>query len=379
MRRYRVSPRLFRRIADGVAAYDDWFQEKPNAAGCMGCHPYQKCLAAVKMLATGCSAESLDGEFRMSATLIMSSFKRFVRAVVQLFAEEFLRVPNRDDITQLLHESEERGFPGMIGSIDCMHWVWDKCPTAWHGEHTGHVHKPTIILEAVASQNLRIWHAFFGLPGSLNDINVLHRSPVFDGLASGTAAPVNFDVNGHSYDMGYYLADGIYPDWATLVKGVSAPVTAKQQLFTLKQAAYRKDVERAFGVLQAKFAVIRYPARLHHTSSLKATMKCAVIIHNMAVEDERGLPRPHIQDFENGCPPALLPNNVPRVAELIAMHTKVENKEVHYRLQNDLLEHVWRKFGHTGGTLLPFIPPAILFSPHVLLLVSGAGGPEQVP
>jgi len=42
--------------------------------------------------------------------------------------------------------------------------------------YTGHCCEPTIILEAVASQELWIWHVFFGMPGSLNDINVLDRS-----------------------------------------------------------------------------------------------------------------------------------------------------------------------------------------------------------
>jgi len=37
--------------------------------------------------------------------------------------------------------------------------------------YTGHCREPTIILEAVASQDLWIWHAFFGMPRSLNDIN----------------------------------------------------------------------------------------------------------------------------------------------------------------------------------------------------------------
>jgi len=350
--RYRISPRLFKRIADAVTAYDDFFKQKRNSAGKKGCHPYQKCLAAIKMLATGCSADSLDREFRMSAALIMKSLTLFIRAVVHLFKDEYLRHPTAQEIQELLQEAEKRGFPGMIGSIDCMHWVWDKCPVAWHGEHKGHFHKPTIILEAVASYNLRFWHCFFGLPGSLNDINVLNRSPVFDDLASGNAPQYNFNVNGHSYDMGYYLADGIYPDWATLVKGVAAPVTEKQQLFTMKQSAYRKDVERAFGVLQAKFAVVRGPAKMHHVKNLDYTMRCCVIIHNMAVEDEHGLPRPRIEDFENGRKLPLLPKNVPRIEELIANHKKIENKEVHYRLQNDLMEHVWSRFGHTRGNLM---------------------------
>ena len=91
-----------------------------------------------------------------------------------------------------------------------MQWEWKNCPTAWQGQYTGHVHKPTIILEALASQDLWIWHAFFGLPGSHNDINVLHRSHLFGKLAEGEAPPINYTINGHSYSMGHYLADGIY-------------------------------------------------------------------------------------------------------------------------------------------------------------------------
>ena len=41
---------------------------------------------------------------------------------------------------------------------------------------------PTIFLESVAWSDLRIWHAFFGIAGSDNDINVLDRSPVFDSV-----------------------------------------------------------------------------------------------------------------------------------------------------------------------------------------------------
>jgi hypothetical protein len=43
-----------------------------------------------------------------------------------------------------------------------------------------------------------------------NDINVLHRSHLFDRLAQGDTL-VKYTLNGHNYDMGYYLADEIYP------------------------------------------------------------------------------------------------------------------------------------------------------------------------
>jgi hypothetical protein len=122
--------------------------------------------------------------------------------------------------------------------------------------YTGHFHEPTIILEAVASRNLWIWHAFFGLPGSHNDINVLHRSPLFAKLAEGQASEVCFNINGHNYNMGYYLADGIYPSCATFVKTIPEPQGNKKKYFAKAQESVRKDVERAFGVLQSSFAIV---------------------------------------------------------------------------------------------------------------------------
>ncbi|KAI5322062.1 hypothetical protein L3X38_031134 [Prunus dulcis] len=68
----------------------------------------------------------------------------------------------------------------MIGSIDCMHWQWKNCPTAWQGEYGNRKGQKSIILEAVASFDTWVWRAFFRVAGSQNDLNVLGQSPVFD-------------------------------------------------------------------------------------------------------------------------------------------------------------------------------------------------------
>ncbi|XP_028076045.1 uncharacterized protein LOC114278231 [Camellia sinensis] len=147
--------------------------------------------------------------------------------------------------------------------------------------------KPTIILEAVASYDLWIWHAFFRMPDSHNDLNVLDRSPLFSDLAQGKALPVHYTINGHNYDMGYYLADGIYPQWATLVQTIYSPQGAKRQHFAMTQESARKDVKRAFGVLQSRFAIIGGVVRFWDPKMLANIMKSCIILHNMIVEDER--------------------------------------------------------------------------------------------
>jgi len=127
--------------------------------------------------------------------------------------------------------------------------------------YTGHYREPTTILEAVASQDLSIWHAFFGMPGSLNDINVLDWSPIFATLAEGRSAPVNYTINGHEYTMGYYLAYEIYHNWSTFIKTIPRPLGAQRKYFTSKQESARKDVEQTFGVLQSRFAIVNGPVR----------------------------------------------------------------------------------------------------------------------
>jgi hypothetical protein len=59
--------------------------------------------------------------------------------------------------------------------------------------------------------------------------------------------------------MGYYLADDIYQSWATFVKTIPTQKIKKEDEFVKAQEACRKDIERAFDVLQARFAIVRGP------------------------------------------------------------------------------------------------------------------------
>src|SRR4051812_2984535 len=100
-----------------------------------------------------------------------------------------------------------------------------------HSQHNGHKGGCTVILEAVATHDIWIWHSFFGMEGSNNDINVLNSSNVFDKLVEGHTPSVDFEINGHHYNKGYYLADGIYPRWPTFVKTISNPMLPKYSQF----------------------------------------------------------------------------------------------------------------------------------------------------
>nr|KYP66818.1 hypothetical protein KK1_013129 [Cajanus cajan] len=100
--------------------------------------------------------------------------------------------------------------------------------------------------------------------------------------------------------MCYYLVNGIYLEWATFVKTISMPQGEKRKLFSERQKSTRKDVERAFGVLQSRFAIVRGPERVWHVDTWKNIMYACIILHNMIVEDERHTYNINF-DYDNGC------------------------------------------------------------------------------
>ena len=105
------------------------------------------------MLAYGVGADAVDDYMRIGKSTAIECLKMFVADVISIFESEYLRKPNANDVQRLLEMGEARGFPGMMGSIDCMHWKWKNCPKVWKGMFmSGHKGVPTILLEAVDHQ-----------------------------------------------------------------------------------------------------------------------------------------------------------------------------------------------------------------------------------
>uniref|UniRef100_A0A0D3ARM6 DDE Tnp4 domain-containing protein n=1 Tax=Brassica oleracea var. oleracea TaxID=109376 RepID=A0A0D3ARM6_BRAOL len=232
-RRFRMNKSLFMHIVDRFSNEVQYFRETKD-----GLSPLQKCTAAIRVLAYGSAADSVD---------------------------EYLRL-------------EYRGFPGMIGSIDCMHWKWKNCPTAWKGQY----------------------------------------ARVFDDIINGQAPKVTFSVNGHQYNMAYYLTD-----------------------------------ERAFGVLQARFGIVKNPARSWDKVKIGNIMRACIILHNMIVENERDeYTQFNVQGFQQGEDQRsshvdlMYSTDIPsNIANMMGVRTIICDTQRHQQLKDDLVEHIWRRFG----------------------------------
>ena len=81
-RRFRLSRPLFLRILHTLQQHDYYFVQRRNAANIVGLSGEQKMTAALRMLAYGMSADSLDKYVRIGETTTIECVKRFCQGVV---------------------------------------------------------------------------------------------------------------------------------------------------------------------------------------------------------------------------------------------------------------------------------------------------------
>eukprot|EP00171_Calliarthron_tuberculosum_P014761 IDg14761t1 len=136
-RRFRVSRQLYTRIRTSVLEADSFFDSKKDATGKIGLSTDQKLTAALRLLAYGNSADSIDEYIRIAESTTLLCLDKFCRVVTQVFKSEYLRSPTEQDMRRILQRNEAHGCPGLLGSIDCCKWLWKNCPTAWQGQFVG--------------------------------------------------------------------------------------------------------------------------------------------------------------------------------------------------------------------------------------------------
>lgn len=158
------------------------------------------------------------------------------------------------------------------------------------------------------------------------------------------------------------LQDGIFPNWPVFLKTMSSPITGDQRRFCKMQEAIRKDVERAFGILQARFAIVSRPARFWKSGTLAKVLKCSIILHNLIVEDERDsyfsrtttvysytcgkkggrdammaeLARVNLSRFNSSDNDSELTP----LQKFIGRFKAIQNEESHFQLRDDIIEHL---------------------------------------
>ena len=291
---FRITRSRFQRIMEDFCNTGDQFYL--NTKDCFGNEVASvevRILLPLKCLAFGVPAKAFSDYFQVSKTFGRECLHLFWKKMREVYQGEYLRLPTEADVKAItrLHGSVHNGAKGMLGSLDCMHTYWNKCPVAWQGSYKKGTGKlPSIVLEAACDHHLWFWHASYGYAGTLNDINILNLSPLMEGFLDGSFEELEdyvspYKIGDEEFNILYFLVDGIYPSFSRFVKSIREPVGKEEKNFAKFQESARKDIERAFGVLQCKFQYIHRPINLIDLKAIAAMVATCLILHNMCVSD----------------------------------------------------------------------------------------------
>jgi hypothetical protein len=101
-----MSRDLFKRIMAAVEYHDDYF--KFNAASTPGLSCFQKVIAVFRMITYGVAADATDEYVHIGESTVIESLKKFVKAIIKVFEDEYLRAPNEMDTSRLLAIGQDR-------------------------------------------------------------------------------------------------------------------------------------------------------------------------------------------------------------------------------------------------------------------------------
>ena len=106
----------------------------------------------------------------------------------------------------------------------------------------------------------------------------------------------------------------------------------KEKYFSSAQESVRKDVERAFGVLQSRFAIVRGPSRFWDIPTISDIMKACVIMYNMIVEDEHDVYLPDLNYDFIGENVEVAERRYMQLSKIMRMTRCIQDRAVHSQL-----------------------------------------------
>jgi hypothetical protein len=178
-RRFSVPFAMFRDIVEEAREWPGQNGKKlgERTKDCVGLYgvPLElKVLGALRMSAKGCSFDAIAELSGMSISTMHSFFHFFWDKFVEVFQDRWISYPTTAlEAADNLAVYGRLGFPGAIGSVDCTHILWGRCPALFQNTYTGKEKKATVAYEVTVNHSGKVLYISAGHPGSRNDKTIV--------------------------------------------------------------------------------------------------------------------------------------------------------------------------------------------------------------
>jgi Plant transposon protein len=271
----------------------EWFpQKKYDVCGRETTPIFLKLLGTLRMLGKGCSWDLLYELSGVSAEV----HRKWTLSFLDKFSKEMYPIyvhgpRNSEEVNSITSLYGAAGFPGCIGSTDCVHIRWDMCPSLWFSSFkNGKNSYASISYEMTVDHSKRFQSMTIGHYGTTSDKTVVKfdgfvEAVRFADLYTQAEFKLQEDENTWIIEKGLYLlVDGGYHKWRIMQCPFKHTTDEDKIRWSEFAEAIRKDVECSFGILKKRFQFLKNAITWHRKSDIDNAVFSCVTLHNMLHE-----------------------------------------------------------------------------------------------
>jgi Plant transposon protein len=285
--RFRVPFPLFECLVQ-MTRVNAWFSERKDAAGRSAAPLELKILGVLRVLGRGYCFDGIEELCFISREVIRTFFHAWCERFSKKYFPIYCNPPTtQEEIQRTLAVYNRLGFPGCIGSTDCVHIIWERCPVGERFLHKGKEGFPTLSYEVTVDHSSKIIAVTNGFPGATNDLTIVRFdgfvTEIHDGVRYSDVTYPMLNLRGEEYiEKGaWLLVDGGYHKWRCLQCPLKHSAIPRETLWSEWAETVRKDVECAFGVLKGRFRCLKLPIYYENKCHIDYMFYTCCILHNM--------------------------------------------------------------------------------------------------
>ncbi len=112
-----------------------------------------KVLGCLRALGRGSCFDDIAEASGMSEECARVSFHKFCKNFSDNQYSTWVKPPQGERLDSIMHVYQRMGLVGCIGSMDCVHVKWNKCPVSLTNLCEGKEGYPTLVFEVVVSHS----------------------------------------------------------------------------------------------------------------------------------------------------------------------------------------------------------------------------------
>lgn len=250
-----------------------------------------KILVVLRLVGTGADFSSVYDGSKMDEQTARKFFYRFNYIFVRSFYKEWVHTPcSEKEVDEALAIYKRLGLPGAIGSTDCFHLFWDKCPAQLKiACRNGRYKRCTLVWSICNDHHRKIYCVTEPFHGCVNDKTIQKYDSFLQSVHQKTEplyANARYTLHDESHRPqdhvgAWLLCDNGYHKWETMQCPPTTCTSEMEVVFREVLESARKSTECLIGILKARFQIMKHPLRMHSKDDISNMMFTCAILHNM--------------------------------------------------------------------------------------------------